>query len=127
MRDAQVILWCLFQLFLFLVLVKLLAKVKLLPLMVYLCGVATLFPAWRAEQPFAYYGIAALLLLYPIAYWGLRFYRHRQEERAMLGELLARAKPLYGSCWYYSQTPVPQWEEELEPGTEEYEDYWYDR
>ena len=54
MRDAQVILWCLFQLFLFLVLVKLLAKVKLLPLMVYLCGVATLFPAWRAEQPFAY-------------------------------------------------------------------------
>ena len=127
MRDAQVILWCLFQLFLFLVLVKLLAKVKLLPLMVYLCGVATLFPAWRVEQPFAYYSIAALLLLYPIAYWGLRFYRYRQEERAMLGELLARAKPLYGSCGYYSQTPVPQWEEELEPGTEEYEDYWYDR
>ena len=127
MQDVQVILWCLFQLFLFLVLVKLLAKVKLLPLMVYLCGVATLFPAWSAEQPVAYYGLATLLLLYPIAYWGLRLYRHRQEERAMLGDLLARAKPLYGPGGYYSQTPAPQWEAELEPGTEEYDDYWYDR
>lgn len=43
----------------------------------------------------------------------------------MLGDLLARAKPLYGPGGYYSQTPAPQ--RDAEPGTEEDEDYWYDR
>lgn len=132
MRDMQVILWCLFQLFLFLLAIKLLAMAKLLPLMLYLVGANTIFPDWVAGQPLAYYGIAALLLLLLVAYWLMRYRQHRQEERFMLGRLLATAKPLYGPGGYYTQPPAAEaeakeMEAEPEPGTDEWYDYWYDR
>lgn len=114
-------------LFLFFVVLGLLAKAKLLPLYLYLTVAEFIGPALKVDHRLAYYGIAAFLFLLPAAYWCLRFYRHRQEEKAALGALLATAKPLYGPGGYYSQPPAPQWEAEREPGTEEDEDYWYDR
>ena len=62
MSDIEFILWCLLQLFLFFLLMKLLSMARLLPLLLYLIGVNTLIPAWAAEHPVAYYGIAALCL-----------------------------------------------------------------
>ena len=106
MSDIEFILWCLLQLFLFFLLMKLLSMARLLPLLLYLIGVNTLIPAWAAEHPVAYYGIAALCLLYPIVYWGLKFKKHRQEEREAMWELMARARPLYGPGGYYSQPPA---------------------
>ena len=105
----------------------LLSKAKLLPLLLYLIAVNNLYPVWVAQRPCTYYGIAALLLLYPIVYWVLRYRQYRQDEAAAVVDLLARAKPLYGPGGYYSQPPVSTWETEPEPGTEEYDDYWYDR
>ena len=81
-------------LFLFFVVLGLLAKAKLLPLYLYLTIAEFIGPALKVDHRLAYYGIAAFLILFPAAYWGLRFYRHRQEEKAALGALLATAKPL---------------------------------
>ena len=117
-------------LFLFFVVLGLLAKVKLLPLYLYLTAAEFIGPALKVDHWLAYYGIAAFLFLLPAAYWGLRFYRYRQEEKAALGALLATAKPLYGPGGYYSQPPAAEAEAEemeVEPGTDEWYDYWYDR
>ena len=73
------------------VLWKLLSKAKLLPFALYLIGVNNVYPVWVAEHQLAYYGIMALCLLYPITYWLLRYRQHRQEEAAVMAELLAGA------------------------------------
>lgn len=119
-------------LFLFFVVLGLLAKAKLLPLYLYLTVAEFIGPALKVDHRLAYYGIAAFLFFLPAAYWGLRFYRHRQEEKAALGALLATAKPLYGPGGYYSQPPAAEaeaeeMEVEPEPGTDEWYDYWCDR
>lgn len=49
MSDIEFILWCLLQLFLFFLLMKLLSMARLLPLLLYLIGVNTLIPAWAAS------------------------------------------------------------------------------
>ena len=90
----------------------LLAKAKLLPLYLYLTIAEFIGPALKADHRLVYYGIAAFLLLLPAAYWSLRFYRHRQEEKAALGALLATAKPLYGPGGYYSRPPASAREEQ---------------
>ena len=87
--------YCLLQLLVFFVAVAVLSKLRFLPLMAYLVLVNSFFITWMEGHKVIYYGIAAILLLYPIAYWGLKFYRHKQEERYELGAILARAKPLY--------------------------------
>lgn len=122
----------LFLLFLFFVALGLLAKVKLLPLYLYLTVAEFIGPALKVDHRLAYYGIAAFLILLPAAYWISRYRQHRQEEKAALGALLATAKPLYGPGGYYSQPPVEEAEaEEIEvepePGTDEWYDYWCDR
>ena len=122
----------LFLLFLFFVALGLLAKVKLLPLYLYLTVAEFIGPALKVDHRLAYYGIAAFLILLPAAYWMSRYRQHRQEEKAALGALLATAKPLYGPGGYYSQPPVEEAEaEEIEvepePGTDEWYDYWCDR
>ena len=94
MSAVTLILRCLFQLLLFLLAIKVLGKLKLLPLALYLIGVNTLFPVWVEGHPFAYYGIAVLFLLYPAAFWWMKYQKHRQEEIAAMGELLAGARPL---------------------------------
>lgn len=122
----------LFLLFLFFVALGLLAKVKLLPLYLYLTVAEFIGPALKVDHRLTYYGIAAFLILLPAAYWISRYRQHRQEEKAALGALLATAKPLYGPGGYYSQPPVEEAEaEEIEvepePGTDEWYDYWCDR
>lgn len=122
----------LFLLFLFFVALGLLAKVKLLPLYLYLTVAEFIGPALKVDHRLAYYGIAAFLILLPAAYWISRYRQHRQEEKAALGALLATAKPLYGPGGYYSQPPVEEaeaeeMEVEPEPGTDEWYDYWCDR
>ena len=105
MNSIQLIFWQLFQLFLFFLLMALLAKLKLLPVILYLIGVNTIFPEWVASQPLAYYGIMILCLLYPAAYWLLKYRQHRQREAAATAELLAKARPLYGPDGYYRYPP----------------------
>ena len=119
-------------LFLFFVVLGLLAKAKLLPLYLYLTVAEFIGPALKVDHRLAYYGIAAFLILLPVAYWISRYRQHRQEEQAALGALLATAKPLYGPGGYYSQPPaaeaeVEEIEVEPEPGTDEWYDYWCDR
>ena len=119
-------------LFLFFVVLGLLAKAKLLPLYLYLTVAEFIGPALKVDHRLAYYGIAAFLILLPVAYWISRYRQHRQEEQAALGALLATAKPLYGPGGYYSQPPaaeaeVEEIEVEPEPGTDAWYDYWCDR
>lgn len=78
-------------LFLFFVVLRLLAKAKLLPLYLYLTIAEFIGPALKADHWLAYYGIMALLILHPIIYWGLRFYQRKQEKKAELEAFLARA------------------------------------
>lgn len=70
---------------------KLLSMAKLLPFVLYLIGANTIYPVWVAEHQLAYYGIAALLLLYPIVYWVLRYRQYRQEKAEAEAELLVLA------------------------------------
>lgn len=98
-------------LFLFFVVLGLIAKAKLLPLYLYLTAAEFIGPALKVDHRLAYYGIMTLLVLLPAAYWISRYRQHRQEEKAALGALLARAKPLYGPGGYYSQTPASVHEE----------------
>lgn len=95
MSDYTFLLQNLFLLFLFFVMLKLLAKTRLLPLYLYLTAAELIVPALRVEHQFIYYGIASLLLLYSITYWLFRYKQHRQKEAAALGDLIARARPLY--------------------------------
>ena len=124
--------------FLLAIIWKLLSKAKLLPAVLYLFGANTIYPVWVAEHQLAYYGIMALCLLYPAGYWLLRYRQHRQEEAEAMADLLASARPLYGPSGYYGNAaPVhkteaetviePDIELEPEPGTPEWDDYWYDR
>ena len=94
MGAVTLILRCLLQLGLFLLAVKVLGKLRLLPLALYLISVNTLFPVWIEGHLFAYYGIAAVCLLYPAIFWWMKYQKHRQEEVATMGELLAGARPL---------------------------------
>lgn len=99
-------------LFLFFVVLGLLAKAKLLPLYLYLTVAEFIGPALKVDHRLVYYGIAAFLLLLPAAYWISRYRQHRQEEKAALGALLATAKPLYGPGGYYSRPPASVREEQ---------------
>lgn len=91
MTIPQAIVQFLGVVFLLTVIWKLLSKAKLLPAVLYLFGANTIYPVWVAEHQLAYYGIAALLLLYPIVYWVLRYSQYRQEKAEAEAELLVMA------------------------------------
>ena len=73
----------------------LLAKVHLLPAILYVMVVKTVFPAWVETEHTKYLLILAALILYAVLRWALWFYRRRQKERAARGYLLATARPMY--------------------------------
>ena len=80
----------------------LLAKIHLLPAVLYVMIVKTVAPAWvEAEHTWVeaehtkYLLILAALILYAVLRWALKIIRWRQEERAARGYLLATARPMY--------------------------------
>ena len=73
----------------------LLAKIHLLPAVLYVMIVKTVAPAWVEAEHGKYLLILAALILYAILRWALWIYRRRQEERAARGYLLATARPMY--------------------------------
>ena len=91
MTLPQAIVQLIGVIFLLTIIWKLLSRAKLLPFTLYLIGVNNIYPVWVAEHQLAYYGIMALCLLYPAAYWLLRYRQYRQEEAEAKGELLAIA------------------------------------
>ena len=91
MTLPQAIVQLIGVIFLLTIIWKLLSRTKLLPFTLYLIGVNNIYPVWVAEHQLAYYGIMALCLLYPAAYWLLRCRQYRQEEAEAKGELLAIA------------------------------------
>lgn len=72
-----------------------LAKLHLLPAVLYAMFVQNVFPGWAEAERVKYLIILAVLLLYAVLWWGLWIYRWRQEERAARGYLLATARPMY--------------------------------
>ena len=100
MTDYTFLFLNLLLLFLFFVVLRLLAKVKLLPLYLYLTAAEFIGPVLKADHRVAYYGIMVLLILHPIIYWGLRLYQRKQEKKAELEVFLARA---YGKESYFSE------------------------
>ena len=72
MTLPQAIVQLIGVIFLLTIIWKLLSRTKLLPFTLYLIGVNNIYPVWVAEHQLAYYGIMALCLLYPAAYWLLR-------------------------------------------------------
>ena len=83
----------------------LLAKIHLLPAVLYVMIVKTVAPAWVEAEHTKYLLILAALILYAVLRWALILYavlrwalkiiRWRQEERAARGYLLATARPMY--------------------------------
>ena len=73
----------------------LLAKIHLLPAVLYVMIVKTVAPAWVEAEHTKYLLILAALILYAILRWALKIIRWRQEERAARGYLLATARPMY--------------------------------
>ena len=73
----------------------LLAKIHLLPAVLYVMIVKTVAPAWVEAEHTKYLLILAALILYAVLRWALWFYRRRQKERAARGYLLATARPMY--------------------------------
>lgn len=71
-----------------------LAKLHLLPAVLYVMFVQNVFPVWVETERGKYLLILALLLLYAVLWWALWIYRWRQEERAARGYLLATARPM---------------------------------
>lgn len=74
-----------------------LAKLHLLPAVLYVMFVQNVFPVWVETEHGKYLLILAAFLLYAVLRWALRLYRWRQEERAARGYLLATARPMYES------------------------------
>ena len=72
-----------------------LAKLHLLPAILYAMFVQTVFPVWVETEHIKYLLILAAFLLYAVLRWVLWIYRWRQEERAARGYLLATARPMY--------------------------------
>ena len=72
-----------------------LAKLHLLPAVLYRMAVVPLFREWGAQEHGKYLLILCLLILYAVLRWALWIYRWRQEERAARGYLLATARPMY--------------------------------
>lgn len=72
-----------------------LAKLHLLPAILYAMFVQTVFPVWVETEHIKYLLILAAFLLYAVLRWALWIYRWRQEERAARGYLLATARPMY--------------------------------
>lgn len=72
-----------------------LAKIHLLPAILYVMIVKTVAPAWVEAEHGKHLLILAALILYAILRWALWIYRRRQEERAARGYLLATARPMY--------------------------------
>ena len=91
MTLPQAIVQLIGVIFLLTIIWKLLSRTKLLPFTLYLIGVNNIYPVWVAEHQLAYYGIMALCLLYPAAYWLLRCRQYRQEEAEAMASLLAEA------------------------------------
>ena len=73
----------------------LLAKIHLLPAVLYVMIVKTVAPAWVEAEHTKYLLILAALILYAVLRWALKVIRWRQEERAARGYLLATARPMY--------------------------------
>ena len=84
----------------------LLAKIHLLPAVLYVMIVKTVAPAWVEAEHTKYLLILAALILYAVLRWALKIIRWRQrwalkiirwrqEERAARGYLLATARPMY--------------------------------
>lgn len=72
-----------------------LAKLHLLPAVLYAMFVQNVFPVWVETEHGKYLLILAVLVLYAALRWALWIYRWRQEERAARGYLLATAQPMY--------------------------------
>ena len=72
-----------------------LAKIHLLPAVLYVMIVKTVAPAWVEAEHTKYLLILAALILYAVLRWALKIIRWRQEERAARGYLLATARPMY--------------------------------
>ena len=72
-----------------------LAKLHLLPAILYAMFVQTVFPVWVETEHTKYLLILAALILYAALRWALKIIRWRQEERAARGYLLATARPMY--------------------------------
>ncbi len=75
----------------------LLAKLRLLPVILYRMIVETIFPLWIVEERTTHLAITAVLLLYAVLYWAFKALRWWQEERALRGHLLATATPFYST------------------------------
>lgn len=72
-----------------------LAKLHLLPAVLYAMFVQTVFPVWVETEHIKYLLILGVLLLYAVLRWALWVYRWRQGELAVRGYLLATARPMY--------------------------------
>ncbi len=76
--------------------IKILWKLRLLPLALYFVSTRLFFPKWAAANETACIGIFAACVLFAVVMWVVKIILWRREEMEIQRDLLARATPLYG-------------------------------
>ena len=71
--------------------VKVLWKLRLLPLALYFVSTRLFFPKWAAAHETACIALFAGCVLFAVAAWTVKIVRRRREEKQALNELLERA------------------------------------
>lgn len=76
--------------------IKVLWKLRLLPLALYFVSTRLFFPTWAAANDTACIILFAACVLFAVVMWVVKIVRWRREEMEIQRDLLARATPLYG-------------------------------
>lgn len=76
--------------------VKVLWKLRLLPLALYFLSTRLFFPKWASAHETACIALFSGCVLFAVVLWAVKIIRWRREEREIEADLLARATPLYG-------------------------------
>lgn len=74
---------------------KLLWRLRLLPLAVYLTATHLFFPAWAAEHGLLCLVLFAACVLFAVLAWGWQIYRRKQEQQFWKTLILSRSSTRY--------------------------------
>lgn len=76
--------------------IKVLWKLRLLPLALYFVSTRLFFPKWAAANERTCIILFAICVLFAVVMWVVKIVHWRREELEIQRDLLARATPLYG-------------------------------
>lgn len=88
---AQQLFFFVLAVFLILLVFRILVKLKLMPVMLYMACANLIFPGWVAEHTALYGVILAVLLLVTVLRWAAPWLMEYMEDRRIKGQIAAQA------------------------------------